>query len=55
MIENGTQFKSKLRMREDIQSNTPSTGDASSFAVQNTKVTVTKTNSSFINSFQQSF
>ena len=55
MIENGTQFKSKLRMREDIQSNTPSSGDASSFAVQNTKVTVTKTNSSFINSFQQSF
>ena len=55
MIEDGTQFKSKLMMRDDIQSNTPSTGEASSFAVQNTKVTVTKTNSSFINSFQQSF
>ncbi len=55
MIEDGTQFKSSLRMKENFNDNVQSIGEASSFAVQNTRVTVQKTNSSLINSFQQAF
>ena len=55
MIEDGTSFKSSLRMKDNINSNVQSIGEASSFAVQNTRVTVQKTNSSLINSFQQAF
>ena len=55
MIEDGTQFKSSLRMKDDFNHNVPSIGEASSFAIQNTRVTVQKTNSSLINSFQQAF
>tara|TARA_B100001057_G_C22411887_1_gene779994 strand:- start:131 stop:640 length:510 start_codon:yes stop_codon:yes gene_type:complete len=55
MIEDGTQFKSSLRMKENFNENVQSIGEASSFAVQNTRVIVQKTNSSLINSFQQAF
>ena len=55
MIEDGTRFQSSLRMKDEINHNIPSVGEASSFAVQNTRVTVQKTNSTLINSFQQSF
>lgn len=55
MIEDGTSFKSSLRMKDNINSNVQSIGEASSFAVQNTRVTVQKTNSTLINSFQQAF
>ncbi len=55
MIEDGTQFKSSLRMKENFNDNVQSIGEASSYAVQNTRVTVQKTNSSLINSFQQAF
>ena len=55
MIEDGTQFKSSLRMKENFNENIQSIGEASSFAVQNTRVIVQKTNSSLINSFQQAF
>ena len=55
MIEDGTSFKSSLRMKDNIKSNVQSIGEASSFAVQNTRVTVQKTNSTLINSFQQAF
>ena len=55
MIEDGTSFKSSLRMKDNIDSNVQSIGEASSFAVQNTRVTVQKTNSTLINSFQQAF
>ncbi len=55
MIEDGTSFKSSLRMKDTINSNVQSIGEASSFAVQNTRVTVQKTNSTLINSFQQAF
>ena len=55
MIEDGTSLKSSLRMKDNINSNVQSIGEASSFAVQNTRVTVQKTNSTLINSFQQAF
>ena len=55
MIEDGTSFKSSLRMKDNINSNVQSIGEASSFAVQNTRVTVQKTNSTLINSFEQAF
>ena len=55
MIEDGTSFKSSLKMKDNINSNVQSIGEASSFAVQNTRVTVQKTNSTLINSFQQAF
>ncbi len=55
IIEDGTSFKSSLKMKDEIQSNIQSIGEASSFAVQNTRVTVQKTNSTLINSFQQAF
>ena len=55
MIEDGTSFKSSLRMKDNINSNVQSIGEASSFAVQKTRVTVQKTNSTLINSFQQAF
>jgi len=55
MIEDGTSFKSSLRMKDNINNNVQSIGEASSFAVQNTRVTVQKTNSTLINSFQQAF
>ena len=55
MIEDRTSFKSSLRMKDNINSNVQSIGEASSFAVQNTRVTVQKTNSTLINSFQQAF
>ena len=55
MIEDGTRFQSSLRMKDEINHNIPSVGEASSFAVQNTRVTVQKTNSTLINSFQQAF
>ena len=54
LIKDGTQFQSSLRTK-DNENNLPSTGEASSYAVQNTRVTVQKTNSSLINAFQQSF
>tara|TARA_Y100000741_G_scaffold318201_1_gene265285 strand:- start:127 stop:636 length:510 start_codon:yes stop_codon:yes gene_type:complete len=55
MIEDGTRFKSSLRMKDNIHENVQSIGEASSFAIQNTRVTVQKTNSTLINSFQQAF
>ena len=55
LIENGTKFKSSLKMKEDFDTSISSVGEASSFAVQNTRVQVQRSTSSFINSFQQSF
>ena len=55
MIENGTQFKSSLTMKDDFDKSISSVGEASSFAVQNTRIQVQKNTSSFISSFQQAF
>ena len=55
LIENGTKFKSSLKMKEDFDSSISSVGEASSFAVQNTRVQVQRSTSTLINSFQQSF
>ena len=55
LIENGTKFKSSLKMKEDSDLSISSVGEASSFAVQNTRVQVQRSTSNFINSFQQSF
>ncbi len=55
IIDDGTVFKSSLTMPENFDPSISSTGQASSFAVQSTKVKVDKSQSSFISSFQQSF
>ena len=55
LIDDGTMFKSSLTMPENFDTSISSTGQASSYAVQNTKVKVEKIQSSFISSFQQSF
>ena len=55
MIDDGTLFKSTLTMPENFDPSISSTGQASSLAIQNTKVNVEKSQSSFISSFQQSF
>ena len=55
LIENGTKFQSSLKMKEDFDTSISSVGEASSFAVQNTRVQVQRSTSTLINSFQQSF
>jgi hypothetical protein len=55
LIEDGTYFRSKLSTIDNLDPAITSTGSASATATHTTNITVEKGNTSFQNTFQQSF